>query len=142
MSIIWFSLLLVVCSNVGYHIFQKSVAKAAHPLLSIIVTFSVALIGSLLILPFFPIKNGILASLKDLNWASFAVGLTIIGIDVGYLLFYRSDWPMSYGYVLCNALIFLTLIFIGLFFYKEKINLHNWIGIAFSIVGILFLMKK
>ena len=121
MSIVWISLLLVVCSNVGYHICQKSIAKDVHPVLSIIVTFSVALIGSLLILPFFPIKSGIVTSLKDLNWASFAVGLTIIGIDIGYLLFYRSGWPISYGYVICNALIFLALLVTGLLFTKRKL---------------------
>lgn len=142
MELFWTSLIIIVSSNVSYHIFQKSITKTAHPIISIIITFTIAIIASLIILPFYPMKNDLITSIKELNWASFTMGLSIVGIEVGYLLFYRSGWFISYGPILCNVFVALCLIPVGVLIYKEKLTISNYVGIVLALLGLYLIIKK
>jgi drug/metabolite transporter (DMT)-like permease len=134
--------MIIVGSNVSYHIFQKSIARTANPIISVIMTYIIAILASLVILPFFPLQKPIVASFKDLNWASFALGLSIVGVEVGYLLFYRSGWFISYGPIICNLLIVIILIPIGVLLYKENLTISNYIGIVLAAIGLFLILKK
>jgi hypothetical protein len=48
------SVVIIVASNVLYHVSQKSIPAAAHPLLSVAVTYAAALLVTLLLFPFSP----------------------------------------------------------------------------------------
>ena len=138
----WFSAVLVVSANVAYHIGQKSIPNEANPALSIIVTYLVALVLSLGLLPFFPLEGGVAAGLKRLNWSSAFVGLSIVGIEIGYLVFYRSGWSLSIGPIFSYLLVSLILIVIGFMFYREKMLPSNYIGVALAMVSIYLMTRK
>jgi drug/metabolite transporter (DMT)-like permease len=142
MDLFWFSALLVIFSNVGYHICQKSIPPAANPLLSVIVTFALALLVSVALYFFLPGERGIISGLKNLNAASFVLGLTIIGIEVGYLLVYRSGWNISLGPVFINLVVLLILIPVGLLLFNEKITVKNLAGVVFAVIGIYLITGK
>jgi len=141
MGLFWFSAILVIASNVAYHVCQKSIPGNANPIVSIIVTYAVALAASLCIYPLFPSEGGILVGLRNLNWASVALAFTILGIEAGYLLVYRSGWNISLGPVFCNVMVALALVPIGLLLYKEKLILSNYVGIAFALMGIYLIAR-
>lgn len=137
----WLSAVLVVGANVAYHIGQKSVPAEANPALSIIVTYVVALVLSLGLLPFFPVEGGLGSGLKGLNWASAFVGLSIVGVEIGYLLFYRSGWSLSVGPIFSYLLVSLVLIGFGFLLFKERLSMANYLGVGLAMVSI-FLMAK
>lgn len=138
----WLSAGLVVGSVVAYHLCQKSIPQAANPMLSLIITFITAIVVSVLILPIFLRNTDVVAELGRLNWASVVLGLTIVAVDVGYLLLYRSGWDLSLGSVFCNSLVALILLPVGVFVFKEKLVMSNYIGIALTLAGIYLITRR
>jgi drug/metabolite transporter (DMT)-like permease len=138
----FFSMTLTVISNVIYHFCQKEIKADANPLVSLLFTYLSGIVLTLICLPiFYPGVNPIAAS-KNLNWASFGLGLGIVGLELGFLLAYRAGWNLSLGALVSNVSVTLVLIPIGLLFYNETINARQLLGIALSISGILLLGKK
>ena len=141
MFLYWFAMVLAVTANVFYHLSQKSIRVEAHPLVSLMVTYLVAFTASALLLPFFPLKNSLLVELKTLNWASYTLGLAILGLEVGFLLAYRAGWNISIAAVYSNVAVAVVLIPLGLFLFAEQLNVYNSAGLILAILSI-FLMSK
>ena len=47
--------------------------------------------------------RGIGGGLKELNWASYALGLVVVLLEVGFLLAYRAGWKISLAAVYSNV---------------------------------------
>jgi drug/metabolite transporter (DMT)-like permease len=142
MFLFWFSAALVIGSTVGYHLCQKSIPQQANPMLSVIVTFLTAAAASLLLVRFFLTGDSLVQEFRRLNWTSVVLGLSIVGIDVGYLLFYRMGWSLSLGSVFCSALVAIILVPIGVAFFKEKLLLANYVGIVLALAGIYLISRR
>ena len=137
-----FSLILAVLGLTLYHITQKSVAPNAHPLISILATYVSAFVATLFLLPFFPAKEGIIQAVKNLNWASYAVGIVVVAAEIGFLLAYRSGWNISLLSTIANLLVTLVLLPLGLLVFHEKLNSYQIFGLILSILGFILLNKK
>jgi uncharacterized membrane protein len=134
-------IILVIISNVFYHIFQKCISPDANPVLSLIVTYLTAALLSMLILPLYLKDSSLAVEIKKVNWASFALGASIIGLELGFLLAYRIGWNISVGALVANSCVALLLIPIGVLIFKESLNPHNVIGILLCIGGLLMINK-
>jgi multidrug transporter EmrE-like cation transporter len=77
-----------------------------------------------------------------LNWASFAVGLTVVGIEIGFLLMYRAGWNISVGALVVNIGATLMLIPIGLLFFKEQLTPLNVLGVVVCMIGLVMINVK
>jgi len=138
----YFSIFLVVASNIFYHLSQKSTPSGVNPIHSLIVTYATAIVCSLLILPFYPSKESFLVSLGKLNWASIVLGISIVGLELGFLLAYRAGWNIGLAQFFATVLITLLLIPIGMFFFQEKITMVNIIGILLCLGGFILINHK
>jgi drug/metabolite transporter (DMT)-like permease len=143
MALFWLSAALVVGANVAYHLCQKSISPTANPMLSVTVTFFTAGVASLLfLLPSLLGNAALVQELGQLNWASVALGLTIVGVDVGYLLLYRAGWNLSLGSVVCNSSVALVLLPVGVLMFKEKLSFSNYVGVGLALVGIYLITRR
>lgn len=137
-----FSIVLIVASNVFYNICQKSMPQNANPFSALFITYVTAAI--LTVIGFFlysPGKN-FLASFKELNWASIVLGISIIGLEFGYLMAYRAGWNISVGSLVANIFLALMLIPIGVLFFKEGFGVNKVLGAIFCIIGLILINKK
>ncbi|MBI3360847.1 MAG: EamA family transporter [Chloroflexi bacterium] len=132
-----FSMSLTVISNALYHVLQKSIPGAAHPLLSLIATYAMAVVACLALLPLFPFKAGLVQSLRELNWVSYCLGFAIIGLELGFLLAYRAGWNVSLGAIVSNVAVTILLVPIGMLLFREKVSAMNLVGIAVCIIGLV-----
>ena len=90
-----FALALTIISNTLYHLFQKATSPDVNPALALALTYGVAMVFCLLLLPFIPLKTDLGQSLRQINWASYALGIAIVGLELGFLLAYRAGWDLS-----------------------------------------------
>ena len=90
MSIFYLSIFLTIISNVLYHIFLKLLPSGTHPIVSLIVAYGSALVACLVYLLFFPPAEGLLPSLRKVSWVNIALGLAIVGLELGFILAYRA----------------------------------------------------
>ncbi|MFH0945118.1 MAG: hypothetical protein V2A76_07960 [Planctomycetota bacterium] len=142
MGLFWISATMAVGASVLYHTFQKSIPAGAHPFVSVVVTFSTALLASLAILPFLRMEGGLAAEVRKLNWASVGLGLVIVITEVGFLLFYRSGWKISIGPIFSTVATALVLVPVGLAFYRERLTGANFAGAVLALVGMFLMTRK
>ncbi len=138
----WLSMAMLIGANVAYHVCQKTIPGVANPMVSVTVTFLVATLASVALLPVFVGDSGVLVELRRLNWSSVLLGLTIIGIEVGFLLLYRSGWNISLASIVVNALVALSLIPVGIVLFKEKLLGTDVAGILLLLAGIYLIAQR
>ena len=142
MFLFYFSIALAIGSSVLYHFTQKQIPSGANPAVSVIVTYIISLILCFILLFFLPPKNGFISALRQLNWASYMLALSLVGLEVGFLLVYRSGWNIGIAAVLVNVVASLILVPVAIFYFKDKLSLVNIIGILVCLAGLVMLNWK
>ena len=133
---------ITVVSNVLYHVFQKLTPGEAHPILSLLLTYVAAFIFCLALFPFFPLTKPLGESVRQLNWTSVALGLAILGLEIGFLLAYRAGWELSMASLVSNTTVSLLLVGVGLSFFREKISFWNGAGVLLCLLGLVMVNWK
>ena len=136
------SIVIIVLSNILYNVCQKSTPETANPFVALLFTYLTALI--LTAAAFFvnsPDKT-FLQSVKELNWTSLALGISIVGLEFGYLMAYRSGWNISIGSLVANILLAVMLIPVGIIFYKEGFVFNKLLGVIFCQIGLVLINKS
>jgi hypothetical protein len=142
MGLLTVALALAVGSNVLYHVSQKSIPGTAHPLLSLTVTYLVALAVTLLLWPVYPGGGPSLRSMSNLNWSSVAVGVAIVGVEMGILLAYRSGWRISVGATAINVSVAVLLVPTGVLLFRERLSAANVGGLVLCLAGLWLLVRR
>ena len=136
-----FSIVLIVVSNIVYNVCQKSTPQNANPFSALLITYLTAAILTVIASLFYRSDKGFFQSFNELNWTSMALGVAIVGLELGYLMAYRAGWNISVGSLVANIILALMLIPIGILFYKEVFAFNQIIGIVFCMVGLLLINK-
>jgi uncharacterized membrane protein len=136
-----FSIILIVASNVIYNICQKSTPENANPFSALFITYLIATLLTVIMFLFNKTDKNLFQSFKDLNWTSITLGISIVGLEFGYLMAYRAGWKISLGSLVANIALALMLIPIGILFYKEGFDVNKIIGANFCVIGLILINK-
>ena len=142
MFLFYFSITLAICSSALYHFMAKSTPSNVNFTVSLLVTYAVAFVVTLIGFFFFPVTGGVKAELAKLNWASIGLAVAIVGIEYGFLLTYRAGWNLGIAAVLVNVVASLILLPVAIFFFKDKISWVNIAGIVVCFIGPIMLNWK
>ena len=142
MILFYFSIVLAISASVMYHVILKVTPGHVNPAISLVTTYGLAAVLSLALLPFFPLKTGIVEAFRELNWASYVLALALVGLEAGYLLAYRAGWRISVAAIFVNATMTLLLIPIGLSLFEEKLSPLNVAGILVCLSGLVMMSLK
>ncbi len=142
MFLFYFSIALAIASSALYHFVAKSTPSNVNFTVSLLVTYAVAFVVTVVGFVFFPATRGIAAELKQLNWASFGLAIAIVGIEFGFLLTYRAGWNLGIAAVLVNVVASLILLPVAIFLFKDKISWVNIAGIIVCFIGLVMLNWK
>ena len=113
-----------------------------HPFASLTVTY---LVGAILSgVMFFVLNPGgnLLREYGKLNWAPFALGIVIVGLEVGFVYAYKAGWQVSTASVVQNAFLAIALVIVGVLLYREHISWSKLVGIGLCLVGLAFIGLK
>ena len=135
------SVCLAITANVFYHLCMKFTHPDAHPIGSLAVSYAVAAAACLVYLAFFA-ETPFRSAFSHINWAAFALGISICVLEFGFLLAYRSGWNISLAALYVNVAVGLVLLPIGLWFFKDRLSVYNLAGVAFAVAGLLLLGKR
>ena len=139
MVLFYFSITLAIVSSALYHFIAKSTPSNVNFTVSLLVTYAVAFVVTLAGFFFFPVKNGVIAEIKQLNWASIGLAIAIVGIEFGFLLTYRSGWNLGIAAVLVNVVASLMLVPVAIYIFKDNISWINILGILVCLAGLVML---
>jgi uncharacterized membrane protein len=142
MPIYYGSFALAILSSVLYHLFQRVIAPGVNPVISLVVTYLTAIMLTIPLFLIFPLKTAVSSALRQLNWASLALAVAIVGLELGFLLAYRAGWNISLAGVATNAAAALILLPAGITLFKERPALINVLGVCLCIVGLLLINAR
>lgn len=134
-------LIIVVLSNTLYHICAKSTPERIDPFASLSITYGVAALASILLYYATRKAPGLLAEYRHLNWASFGLGLAVVGLEAGFLAMYKAGWTISTAQIVQSAILAVVLMLVGFFLYREVITVQKALGVLICLVG-LYLLNK
>lgn len=135
LSFIW-PLALIVAANTFYQISAKSVPADMNPLASVTISYLVAAAVSFILYMVLRKGGTIAEEYGKLNWAPFAIGVILIGLDVGCIYAYKVGWQVSTMQIVQAAVLAILLIFVGRLLYGEPLSWKKLAGIAICLVGL------
>lgn len=140
LSYIW-PIALVVLSNVVYHVCAKSTPDAMNPLASLTVTYAVGAVASAIL--YYALNKGgsLIREYTHLNWASFVLGVAIVGLEAGFICAYKAGWMVSTAQIVQASFLAIALLIVGFFLYHEQLNASKIIGVLICMVGLYFINR-
>jgi drug/metabolite transporter (DMT)-like permease len=134
------SIVLTVAANAAYHLLNKSIAPGAHPFASLVATYGTGLLLSVTVLAVSGPQGGA-GGLKELNWASYALGAVVVLLEAGFLLAYRAGWKISVAAVYSNVAVGLLLLPIGYLLYRETLTPVNLVGVGLAVIALVLMSR-
>lgn len=134
-----FPIVMIILSNVLYNIFTKETPESANPFASLLVTYLTAAAVTGILLVTEGNGSGLGMKFKGLNWTCIALGISIVGLELGYIKAYRAGWNISIGSLVANICLAVILIFVGFLFYHEHISWNQLVGIGLCLAGLVFI---
>ncbi len=140
MSMVW-PIVLVVFSNIIYQICAKEVPKDMDAMASMTITYFVGAVCSA-IMYFVMNKNGnLLQEYMKINWAPIFLGVSVVGLEVGFIYAYKNGWAVSKASIIQSVFLAVALIIVGAVLYHEAITANKVIGIVICLIGLYFINK-
>ena len=131
----------IILSNIVYQICAKGVPKDMDAMASMTITYLVGAVCSA-IMYFVMNKNGnLLQEYAKMNWAPFFLGVSVVGLEVGFIYAYKNGWAVSTASLVQSAFLAVALIIVGAVLYREAITANKVIGIVICLIGLYFINK-
>lgn len=140
-SYVW-PIALVVLSNTVYQICAKSVPEKMNPFASLTVTYLTGAAASLTLFLLLGRHGSLAEEYSRLNWAPFVLGLSVVGLEAGFIYAYKAGWPVSTASIVQSAFLSAALLMVGTALYHEAVTWNKLVGIAFCMIGLAFLNYK
>ena len=131
--------LIVVCANTMYNVCIKSTPGEVNPFITLFFTYMVAAVLTVILFFIFGNSGNIMAEISNVNWTSIVLGISIVGLETGYILMYRAGWKVSNASIVANICLAISLLFVGYIIYKENIDLKQILGIVVCMVGLILI---
>ncbi len=136
------SALVAILGAVGYQYFIKRIPQEINPIVSVMGIYVAVLALSVVLLPLFPPAGGFLKHVRQLSWIQIVVAVSVMMIELGFLLMYRAGWDLSMGALVTGIFVNITLVGLGIILLGEKISTLNAIGIFLSLVGVALISYR
>ncbi len=137
-SYIW-PIALAILSNVLYHICAKTTPEGIHPFASLTATYLTGAVLSAVLYYVLAPQANLVKECSRLNWAPFALGIVIVGLEGGWLYAYKAGWQVNTGFIVQSAFVSVLLLFVGYFLYREALSWNKLLGTAICLLGLVFI---
>ncbi len=127
---------LTILGGLGYQFLVKRVPIHLNPIVNVVSVYLVVIALCLALLPLFPIKDGLMQHVRQLSWLQIGLAISVVFIELGFLLMYRHGWNLSTGNLVTGVFINVILAAIGIWLLGEKLNPVNFVGIVLSVLGV------
>jgi multidrug transporter EmrE-like cation transporter len=140
MQLLWLSIAIV--ATVAYHVVLKLTPPGANPLLSLLVTYGAVALLFAAALVLSPGEFAWREESRQLNWTAIALAIAIIGLDLGFILLYRTGFEVSLGALVTQTAAAMLLVGIGLLVFRERLTPGNGLGIVLCLAGLWLVNRR
>ena len=130
---------LVLFSNTFYQICAKEVPGDVSPFASLTLTYLTGALVSLVLHFIFRPGEDIFSAYSKMNFAPYALGMVIVGLEAGWIFAYKAGWEVSEGNITSSALLAGILVAVGALIYKEPVTWNKITGIIVCLIGLVLI---
>ena len=134
-------ILLIVGADIVYQICAKSTPAAIDPLASLSVTYAVGAVVSAALYFLLGRGGSLVREYTHLNWTAIALGVAIVGLEVGSIYLYKVGWTVSTGPLVKNICVMVAIVLLGALVYRETITPTKLVGIIICLIGVVIINK-
>ena len=130
-----YSIALVIASQVTYQLAVKAVPPGSNPFGVLIIVYGLAMVGCIVLSP---LAGGPLAFAdfrRLLSWPMCLLALAVVGIEIGYLLAYRSGWKLGATFAVTSVATVAVLALLGIVWFGELIDGKRVLGLLLALAG-------
>jgi drug/metabolite transporter (DMT)-like permease len=135
-------LLTAIAGQVAYHLAQKSVPAAANPFATLSFAYLTGLISCIALAPL--VGNPL--SMSDVrvaySWQTWVLGASIVAIEIGYLLAYRSGWSIGVAFAIAATTTTVLLAAIGGLWLGDTLGARRLIGLLLATGGVWLVVAR
>ena len=135
----YWAIAITIIGQIAYHVGQKSVPKAASPFVVLAAAYAVGCALCLLLLP----MTGRMPNLADLRlsagWPTWLIAMSVVGIEIGYLLAYRAGWSMGTAYATSSTATVVALFMIGAALSGDAVGSRRIMGFSLACASLWLL---
>ena len=132
---------VIIVANIFYNLCTKSMPVKANPFFCLVITYLIAAFFAFLMYTISRDGRTRSQEVPLLNWAPFVLGVSLVALEFGYILLYRVGWNISIGSLVCNIILAIILLGIGLLVYREMLSARQVFGVLLCIAGLFFINK-
>ena len=132
---------VIIVANIFYNLCTKSMPVKANPFFCLVITYLIAAFFAFLMYTISRDGRTLSQEVPLLNWAPFVLGVSLVALEFGYILLYRVGWNISIGSLVCNIILAIILLGIGLLVYREMLSARQVFGGLLCIAGLFFINK-
>ena len=130
------ALALAIGGTVGYHLVTKLVPVGANPIAMLFTAYVVGMVLCAAILLLMPAEAGFRGQFAHVNWTAPALAMSIVVIDLAFILLYRSGFPLSFGALVTQVSAAIALLGLGYLFFRDRLSATNIVGVALCFAGL------
>jgi uncharacterized membrane protein len=135
------ALSLLISSILAYQISQKLLPHlSAWHLLSVV--YGLALTVCLGFALFEAKEKPLLEGLRGMTWPVALLAASVVGIELAWILAVRAGGQISLTGLIANVSVAMLAIPIGVFFFRERLNTVNLVGVALCLIGLGLVSRK
>lgn len=139
-TMLW-PILVVIGANTLYNISAKATPSGINAFASLSAAYLVAMLCSLGLYFATSAQKNLVQELSKINWASFAMGIAIVGLEFGFINVYRAGWKLCVANLVASITVACVLLVIGLMVYRETISLRQALGMGVCVIGLILIAK-
>jgi len=132
---------IVIASIVAYQICMKVIPTHVNPISALVTFYTTALLCTLVAARFIPVDMPSWST-AEFSWAAVFVGIAIVGIELGYLLMYRSGWNLATAPLLVMGGAAVLLVPISLLVFRQPWSARYLFGMALCLYGLYLLSPQ
>jgi multidrug transporter EmrE-like cation transporter len=135
-------LAVAIVATVAYHLVLKLTPAAANPFLSLAATYALVTLTFVGLYLASPGNASLRESMIALNWTALGLAGVVVFLDLGFLMLYRSGFDVSLGQIITQSVASLSLLLIGVAWFRERLSIANVAGIVLCIAGLWLVSRR
>lgn len=135
MTVFAYSVALVIASQVTYQLAVKAVPPGANPFAVLIIVYGLAMVACTVLSPLAARPIAFADFRRLLIWPTCLLALAVVGIEIGYLLAYRSGWKLGATFAVTSVATVSMLALLGIVWFGEIIDGKRVLGLVLALAG-------
>jgi drug/metabolite transporter (DMT)-like permease len=136
-----YPVILTVFSSAMYHFMLKQTSTKGSPMLVLFWSYLLAAIACLFMVMLRSDKVEMLSVFKDKAWIPMILAATLVGIEFGYILSYKSGGKVGQVSMITQMVSLVVMFAIGYIVMKEPITFKKGFGIASALFSFHLLSR-